>query len=365
MRPSAPARVLILSDRECAPTLSRCGTYEFEDLARSVDAVDLVPANGHAGRLGRRIERLIPGALPMPPKLDRGEPYDLLFASFHSLPDLARLHPLGRILGLARHTVINIDELWGTDLLRHSGDLAMLRRFDRVFTPCAGGLEVLRNAIGRPCEYLAPSVDALRFAPRDPALRRTIDIHLMGRRRPALHQALREAAEKTDRFYLFDAGQFNVPIPNYVEHRLRLSDLVQRTRFFVVDVANSDKPEKTGNQDEFGPRYVEGAAGGAILIGRAPRTPTFESEFWPGAVHPIEPDSAEIARVLDDLDSYPEEADRIRRTNVAQVMRRHDGVYRWEQILRAVGLEPLPALTARKQQLDRLAASIESEDENE
>jgi len=44
------------------------------------------------------------------------------------------------------------------------------------------------------------------------------------------------------------------------------------------------------------------------------------------------------------------------------VMRRHDGVYRWERILRAVGLEPLPALSARKQQLDRLASEIESED---
>ncbi len=365
MRPSVPARVLIISDRERVPTLSRCGTYEFEDLAGAVDAVDLMSANGHGGRLGRRIERFVPGAFAMPPKLDRGEPYDLLFASFHSLPELARLHPLGRILGLARRTVVNIDELWGTELPYHTGDLAMLRRFDHVFTPCAGALELVRAATGRPCDYLAPSIDALRFAPRAPALRRVIDIHLMGRRRADLHRALREAAEKTERFYLFDAGQYNVPIPNYVEHRLRLADLIQRTRFFVVDVANSDKPEKRGNQHEFGPRFVEGAAGGAILIGQAPGTKTFESQFWPGAVHAIEPDSAAIARVLDDLDANPEDANRMRRTNVAQVMRRHDGVYRWEQILRAVGLAPLPALSARKQQLDRLAASIEGEDKSE
>ena len=33
-------------------------------------------------------------------------------------------------------------------------------------------------------------------------------------------------------------------MPNYIEHRLRLADLVRRTRYFVVDIANSDFPEK-------------------------------------------------------------------------------------------------------------------------
>ena len=364
MRSPASARVLILSDREVAPTISRCGIYEFEDVACVVDAVDLLPMGAPAGRLARRIEKLVPAAFRTPAKLARAEPYDLLFVSIHSLPELARLHPLGRILDLARHTAINVDEVWSDELPEHAGDLALLRRFDRVFTPCAGGVEALRNAIGRPCEYLAPSLDALRFAPRSPPLRRTIDIHLMGRRKPALHRALRETAEKTERFYLFDTVQLNPRVSSYVEHRQRLADLVQRTRFFVVDVANSDRPDTTGGQEEFGPRYVEGAAGGAILIGRAPRTSTFQAQFWPDAVQPIEADSAAIARVLGELEALPEEIEAMRRRNVAQVLRRHDAAYRWEQILCASGLEPLPALAARLQQLDRLAASLESEDDD-
>jgi hypothetical protein len=160
----------------------------------------------------------------------------------------------------------------------------------------------------------------------------------MGRRRPELHESLRETAAKTGRFYLFDTVHFNPRVSNYVDHRTRLADLVQRTRYFVVDVANSDRPETAGGQEEFGPRYVEGAAGGAILIGRAPRTATFEAQFWPGAVHPIESDGAAIARTLEGLEEHPEKLERERRANVAQVLRRHDGVYRWEQILRSVGL---------------------------
>lgn len=362
MRTPAAARVLILSDREIAPTISRCGTYEFEDVACAVDAVDVLPLGAAAGRLERRIEKLAPALFRTPERFARREPYDLLFLSIHSLPELARLHPLGRILGLARKTAIIVDEVWRDELPEHAGDLALLGRFDRVFSPCAGGVEALQAAIGRPCSYLAPSVDALRFAPSAPFPRRTIDIHLMGRRRPELHRALRETAEKTERFYLYDTVQLNPRVSSYVEHRQRLADLVQRSRYFVVDYANSDRPDKTGGQQEFGPRYMEGAAGGAILVGRAPTTAAFAAQFWADAVHPLDADSAAIARVLAELESRPDEIEALRRRSIAHVLRRHDGVYRWEQILRAAELEPLPALTARKEQLARLAAGLEGQD---
>ncbi|MBM4337608.1 MAG: glycosyltransferase family 1 protein [Deltaproteobacteria bacterium] len=364
MRSPAPARVLILSDRQIVPTVSRTGTFEFEDLVASVDAVDIVPLGRPGGRIQRRLERIVPGAFRAPARLDRGEPYDLLFASFHALSELARLHPLGRVLALARRAFVNIDELWSTSMLRHRGDIELLRRFDRIYSPCAGALELLQNAAGRPCEHLRPSVDALRFAPGGASPARVIDLHLMGRRRPDLHQALREAAEKSQRFYYFDSLQSNPPMPNYVEHRLRLADLVRRTRYFVVDIANSDFPEKRGSQQEYGPRFVEGAAGGAILIGQAPRTACFDAQFWPGAVRPIEPDAASITQLLSELESEPERTERMRRTNAAQVLRRHDGVYRWEQILRAAGLEPMPALAARKAALEQRARAIASQDED-
>lgn len=359
MRSPAVARVLILSDRGIAPAISRCGTYEFEDVAAAVDAVDILPLGAPARRWVRRLERAFPSAFATPGAYARTTPYELLFISTHALPELARLHPLGRVLGLARRTVIVVDELWRSDLLKHSGDLAMLRRFDVIFSTCAGGAEALSDAIGRRGEYLPPSLDALRFAPPAHSPRRIIDLHLMGRRRPEVHKALREAAEKTDRYYHFDTIQFNPRVPDYVEHRERLAELVQRTRFFVVDYANSDLPEKIGMQQEFGPRYVEGAGGGAILIGRAPQTATFESQFWPGAVLPMEPDSAAITRLIDELEADPEQLERMRNTNVTQVLRRHDAVYRWERILSVAGLEPLPALAERKRMLERRAAEIE------
>jgi hypothetical protein len=356
MRSPAPARVLVLTDRKVAPAISRCGTYEFEDVVCAVDQVDLVPLGPAAGRIVRRVERAFPAAFsPLPAP---HAPYELLFTSVHSIPDLAHLHPLGPNLRLARRTAINIDEVWCNQLALHSGDLAMLARFDHVFTACAGGVDALAAAIGKPVTYLPPSVDARRFAPTS-ALRRVIDIHFMGRRQRELHTALREAAMKAERYYHFDTIQLNPRVSDYAEHRDRLADLIHRSRYFVVDVANSDVPEKTGGQQEFGPRYVEGLAGGAILIGRAPTTRAYQENFWPDAVVPIEPSSSEIARVLDELESAPEKLERTRQRNVARVLLRHDSAYRWERILGAVGLEPLPALAERKRMLARLAAEFE------
>jgi hypothetical protein len=88
-----------------------------------------------------------------------------LYVSLHSLPELARLHPLGRILRLARRGD------------QHRRDLERRLRitvatwgcfaFDRLH-PCAGGVGRC-EATQRPCDYLAPSIDGLAL--RRPAHR--------------------------------------------------------------------------------------------------------------------------------------------------------------------------------------------------
>ena len=61
------ARVLIVSNRDIAPVVSRSGLYEFEDLGGAVDAVDLVapqetpdPADARSPvrHVGRTLQRL-------------------------------------------------------------------------------------------------------------------------------------------------------------------------------------------------------------------------------------------------------------------------------------------------------------------
>jgi len=65
--------------------------------------------------------------------------------------------------------------------------------------------------------------------------------------------------------------------------------------------------------------------------------------------------SPDFDKVISALRKDPEKEDRMRRTNVRQALLRHDWVYRWEMILKAVDLEPLPKIADRKARLRSLA----------
>jgi len=67
------------------------------------------------------------------------------------------------------------------------------------------------------------------------------------------------------------------------------------------------------------------------------------------------PDAESIVR---ELDQQPERQARMRKLNIQQSLLRHDWAYRWEAILKAVGVAPSPRLDARKVQLHRLADQV-------
>jgi hypothetical protein len=132
--------------------------------------------------------------------------------------------------------------------------------------------------------------------------------------------------------------------------------VAKRSRYFLVNPGKFDEPQETGRQVEFGYRYFEGAASGAVMLGERPNNEVFPKLFdWPDAVIEVPHDSGDIDLVIKDLDRDPERQDRIRRTGVAQAVMRHDWAYRWETILDAAGLEPMPGMLARKDRLRRLA----------
>jgi hypothetical protein len=120
----------------------------------------------------------------------------------------------------------------------------------------------------------------------------------------------------------------------------------------------------TGGQLEIGYRYYEGAAAGTVMIGEAPDCEAYSELFgWPEAVIQIQPDGCDIMDVLNDLDSDPKRVAAISRQNAKEALRRHDWVYRWNEMFRIAGVEPSPRMTARERLLKDLAdfaASAES-----
>ena len=81
---------------------------------------------------------------------------------------------------------------------------------------------------------------------------------------------------------------------------------------------------------------------------------------WPDAVIPIPFEVNDMTPILADLDAQSERLDRARRNNLLGALRRHDSGHRWATILETVGLEPLPALGARRARLAALADLVQA-----
>jgi hypothetical protein len=375
-------RVLCVSNRDIAPVISRCLRYEFEDLIAAMDAVDVIapadspdPADADspvqnairtlwrlAAKTLRHLSVKLEGTRPLtglrrlPPGVARN--YDMLFVNTQSAGDLYNLAPLAMWRSTARVSVCYIEELYASDMSALGSLLKILKRFDHIVVGERGTVNTLAEATGRPCHYLAHSTDTLKFCPYPGAPKRVIDFYAMGRRPPETHKALLRMADAGDWYYMYDTVP-NCPV-SHVEHRRRLADMIKRSRFFLVNAARRDDPERTGGQQELGLRFFEGAAAGAVLIGDAPRDASFnEDSGWQDSVIPLPLDSGDIADVIAELEADPSRLERISKTNVVNSLRRHDHVYRWAQILSLAGLQETTAMVGRRRELEELAASIE------
>jgi len=159
-------------------------------------------------------------------------------------------------------------------------------------------------------------------------------------------------------FYLHDSIAGDQAI-NSTEHRALFANIAKRSRYFIVNPGLIDRPDKRGNQIESGNRYFEGAASGTVMVGERPNNGEFEKLFdWPDAVIHLPYDCSDIDAVINEIDRQPERQNRMRRTNVGHALMRHDWVYRWEAVLKIVGLEPMPELSQRKERLRSLAETI-------
>jgi hypothetical protein len=234
----------------------------------------------------------------------------------------------------------------------------MLKEFDHVFF-MASNYQPFNKVLPVEVRYLAAGVDTLRFCPYPNPPERSIDVLSIGRRSEKTHKALLRLAREEGLFYMYDTIN-DLHAYNLDEHRALVSNLAKRSRYFIVNPGKIDMPEETGGQAEFGYRYFEAAAPGTIMIGERCKNREFEKIFtWEDAVIRLPFDSEDIGEVMKDLDRQPERQAKIRRENIVQSLMNHDWAYRWETILKFVGLEPLPSLAERKQKLANRASIVQ------
>ncbi|MGH7579775.1 MAG: glycosyltransferase family protein [Gemmatimonadales bacterium] len=364
------ARVLIPTLRRLNPHAAWCSNYEFEDVIRRVDDVDIVelePAG--AFELRQRIAhglawrnwhpalmRLNPGVRPV--VIDRD--YDLFVVVCMNVWDLLHLNAIRGWRERCRVKICFMVEFYSGLAGEYGHLLGLLGDFDHVVQSFSGTVAAVERVTGKTCHHLPLAADAVRFTPYPDPPARVIDILSMGRRSEPLHQALLGLAPARDLFYLHDTIPGALVRPSSpAQHRDMLANSAKRSRFFVTYPAKFGALENRG-QSEVGARYFEGLAAGAVLLGQAPTAPAFRDDFpWPDAVVEARPDGSDIAEVLSDLEERPDEMRRLGVRNAVHALRHHDWGHRWQSMLCIAGAAPRPALGERLRTLDALARTAE------
>jgi hypothetical protein len=354
-------RVLVFSQRNAAKKLPfRCAHFEFEDVIAEVDSVELLaPRFDQSTRRHHYAKQL---AYHTPLVLNPGmeqknftRSYDLFVAVCGDPTDMLRIDAIGNWRERCKKTVIVIDELWVTQMAAYGNYLRMLKKFDLVCLYYSQSPGPLNQRIGPRSMYLPPAVDAIRFCPYPNPPQRLVDVYSIGRRSAATHEALLKLAADQGLYYVYDTTSAD-QVLNPTDHRQLYANTLKRSRYFIVNPGLIDRPDIRGDQIEIGYRYFDGVAAGAINVGERPDNDVFAKLFdWPDPMIDFPYNSPDFAKVIKQVESDPEKEDRMRRANVRQALLLHDWVYRWETILKAVDMKPLPQIAGRKTRLRNLA----------
>lgn len=376
----AHGEALVFSMRRVADLVAYCMNYEFEDVmvaAMGADRVDAVRLD--ATELERRIYKVLHrvtgsagAALKLTPHLDARPPkkqYELFVAVFNHPYEVFALRAIAPWRQMCRRAVCVLTEVWDDNLPAYL--LQSLGDFDHVYVS-SNSVDAVAKLSGRPCSYLAYSVDAIQMCPFPKPPMRSIDVLGIGRRSAVTHEALIRQARERGLFYYYDttrtkavanaALQITFSVMNAAEHRLKLATLLKRSRYYLASRARANETDLADKIDDISGRFFEGAAAGAIMLGDPPRTGPYLSLFdWPDAVVKMPFDQPEIAAVIEQLDADPERCVRIRRENMINGLLRHDGVHRLRKILEDAAL-PIPeGVLVRERRLRELADAVRTQ----
>jgi hypothetical protein len=369
--------VLQLSRRRIDTLVAYCQHYEFEDVAGELTQADRVEPQNisslETSRKAYRLFRMISRsrkfarrfALSVPQiRLDRR--YELFLPVFNNPYELFSLATIPDWRERCTKAACFISEYWIHQYRPHYL-LELLRQFDHVFIASHHAVDHLAKEIGRPVSYLPLATNVLRFSPLPLPPTRSIDVCNIGRRSSVTHQVLLRMARERRIHYHYDTiapsganlAQRSFHVDDPPGHRQLLGNIVKRSRYFIANRARVNEPEYLQHLDEISGRFYEGVAGGAVMLGEAPRTDTFRKLFdWPNAVIPLPFDSPDVEQLLAALDAEPKRMEQARRHNLHFGALRHDWVHRLRVIYETLDVPVTAAMMEREVKLRAMAQQV-------
>jgi hypothetical protein len=286
--------------------------------------------------------------------------YDL---TFYMCQFIREIQEVGQIKGWRERSgfaAIFILESWSSTFEKFRKDLRLLDKFDHVFVLNGSCIENLRRYTSTPITQLSTGINCLQSTPFPAFPERAIDITSLGRRIPDVHAKMLELAEREKLFFYHDVWK-GLWAENWRAVRSLNAEIIKRSRFFIVwdpKTANPTWGDLLNGENALSTRYFEGCAGGAILLGTVPDCPEFDAQFdWPDAVIELTNDPGEIIR---ELKSDAQRMDCISRRNIANSLRKHDWIYRWQQVLEVAGHAATRLHEERVRDLGLMALQVES-----
>jgi hypothetical protein len=363
-------RVLLASNYNDGMALYNGLCFEFLRIIESTTAADIIaPCRVHprvgfdvlrtsvsnARRLFRhtRVTRL---------KSERvRKKYDLFFYVCMNPSGLADLQAIQGWREQCDQAAVFIFETWSSQLPRDKAHLKLLDQFDHVFVYNRSSIPNLGKYTSTQRSFLAAGADCLSASPYPNPPNRCIDVYSMGRRLDFAHRQLLEMARNGEIFYIYDAGG-GLHVYDFGEARFLTLNYIKRSRYFTAySLDAGSKAQESFGEQAIATRLFEGAAGGSIILGTPPKAQEFKELFdWPDAVVEIPAEPADMRAIYRELEAQPERMQRARFMNATQSLRKHDWVYRWEQILHILGFESPPGVSARKRALQSLAEGAEN-----
>lgn len=353
---------LVVSQRALYPFPWYSYCVEHEDVVRALFDADLAviePKQGRAHRFiadhprARRLAARAPGGAPYtltPPR----DHYDLVVFIANDVYQLSALESLTGWRELGDRVVLFLNEMWPPwfeDAGLHRLVHGIVDHASHVSVTIGCAAEALRRITDVPVEFVLPTVDTLLAGARVSDDRR-IDVANLGRRSPQQHEALVRWTEAAHGLYLFDTAGL-ATVPDHLEHRRQYYTLVGRSRLFVSNIARFNQPELRRTAREYGLRYVEALAAGALIAGEHPDADAGLGGPGPGGLgegvrlldFPIE--MAEVPAEVRELVADRDAADEVSRAHRLAAIEHHDVLHRWRRIADSIGVSLGPGADRR------------------
>ena len=370
------SRVLIWSLRRIQNFVYNSCLFEFEDIIEDVDTANVL-APPQYNPLGTFIKRVVEYKTrrvksfsltkvnPYIGGIELHYDYQIYFVILDFPWYLSSVNLLKNWRRRCRFAVCYVIEIWSAEIPEMTNFMDFFDQFDLVCVGTHHVLEEVQAIASVPCMFLPPGIDTLKFCPDFEGVNseesRTIDVCSLGRGFPVTNQALLEKAQQDESFFYYHelTNGSVLRVQDHQAHRTLVSNILKRSRYFITNYAKANLPKLIAGQHEIGYRFFEGAAAGNVLIGAPPNADLFDQFFgWEDAIIPVRLDEPNIVDIMAELDAQPKRVERIRKTNVANSLLKHDWVYRWEQVLNKLGLPETEAMAARKQALKQKANAL-------